>query len=120
MTGTVTAPRIAMLLGVVTLSAALVWFSWPRPDTLIRVTRGGVAMVTDAYGRTAPLGDTVYVRGGGARRTIRVVNDDTVKHQLAMFNIPAGEQTEYTVPPGTFGGACSAHPTSTHLTFVIR
>jgi hypothetical protein len=62
----------------------------------------------------------VFVRGGGARRTIRVVNEDTVKHQLAMFTIPAGEQTDYTVPPGTFGGVCSAHPTSTRLTFVIR
>ncbi|WP_396202172.1 hypothetical protein [Gemmatimonas sp.] len=111
---------MAIVFAVIAVSAGLAWFSWPRPDTLIRVTRGGVAMVTDAYGRTAPLGDTVFVGGGGARRTIRVVNEDTVKHQLAMFNIPAGEQTEYNVPPGTFGGACSAHPTSTHLTFVIR
>jgi hypothetical protein len=116
----VTATRVGLVMAVAAVSAGLAWFSWPRPDTLIRVTRGGVAMVTDAYGRTAPLGDTVFVRGGGARRTIRVINEDTVKHQLAMFNIPAGEQTEYTVPPGTFGGACSAHPTSTHLTFVIR
>ena len=112
--------RIAMLGAVVIMTAALAWFSWPRPDTLIRVTRGGVALVTDAYGRTARLGDTVYVRGSGARRTIRVVNEDTIKHRLAMFNIPAGEQTEYTVPPGTFGGACSAHPTGKHLTFIIR
>jgi hypothetical protein len=116
----VTASRVGLVLAVAAVSAGLAWFSWPRPDTLIRVTRGGVALVTDAYGRTAPLGDTVFVRGGGARRTIRVVNEDTVKHQLAMFNIPAGEQTEYTVPPGTFGGVCSAHPTSKHLTFVIR
>lgn len=115
-----TASRVGLVLAVAAVSAGLAWFSWPRPDTLIRVTRGGVALVTDAYGRTAPLGDTVFVRGGGARRTIRVVNEDTVKHQLAMFNIPAGEQTEYTVPPGTFGGVCSAHPTSKHLTFVIR
>lgn len=115
-----TATRIAMLGAVVTVTAALAWFSWPRPDTLIRVALGGVAVVSDAYGRTAPLGDTVYVRGGGARRTIRVVNEDTIKHQLAMFDIPAGEQTEYTVPPGTFGGACSAHPTSKHLTFIIQ
>ena len=115
-----TATRVGLVMAVAAVSAGLAWFSWPRPDTLIRVTRGGVALVTDAYGRTSPLGDTVFVRGGGARRTIRVVNEDTVKHQLAMFNIPAGEQTEYTVPPGTFGGVCSAHPTSKHLTFVIR
>ncbi len=115
-----TGSRVAVLVAVVALSAAIAWFSWPRPDTLIRVTRGGIALVTDAYGRTAPLGDTVFVRGGGARRTIRVVNEDTIKHQLAMFTVPAGEQTEYNVPPGTFGGACSAHPTNKHLTFVIR
>jgi len=24
------------------------------------------------------------------------------------------------VPPGTFGGVCTAHPSSTRLTFVIR
>jgi hypothetical protein len=114
------ARRIALLVAVIVASAGLAWFSWPRPDTLIRVTRGGVAMVTDAYGRSAPLGDTVFVRGGGARRTIRVVNEDTIQHRLAMFTVPASDQTEYTVPPGTFGGACSAHPTSTHLTFVIR
>jgi hypothetical protein len=114
------AQRIAMLVAVIVASAGLAWFSWPRPDTLIRVTRGGVAMVTDAYGRTTPLRDTVFVRGGGARRTIRVVNEDTIQHRLAMFTVPAGDQTEYTAPPGTFGGACSAHPTSTHLTFVIR
>jgi hypothetical protein len=24
------------------------------------------------------------------------------------------------VPPGTFGGVCSAHPTKTQLTFVIQ
>ena len=115
-----TTSRVAVLFVVVALSTALAWFSWPRPDTLIRVTRGGVAMVTDAYGRSALLGDTVFVGGGGARRTIRVVNDDTIKHQLAMFNIPAGSATEYSAPPGTFGGVCTAHPTSKRLTFVIR
>jgi hypothetical protein len=115
-----TLARLATLGAVITFSAALAWFSWPRPDTLIRVQRGGTAVVTSAYGRTTPLSDTVFVGGGGARRTIRVVNDDTISHQLAMFTIPAGEQTEYTVPPGTFGGVCSAHPGSTHLTFVIR
>lgn len=115
-----TPARFATLGAVVAFSVALAWFSWPRPDTLIRVQRGGTAVVTSAYGRTTPLADTVFVGGGGARRTIRVVNDDTISHQLAMFTIPAGEQTEYTVPPGTFGGVCSAHPRNTHLTFVIR
>ena len=76
--------------------------------------------MTDIFGRNAPLPDTVYVGGRGPKRKVRVVNEDTVQHQLAMFTVPAGEQTEYTVPPGTFGGACSAHPTKKQLTFVIR
>jgi hypothetical protein len=37
-----------------------------------------------------------------------------------MFNVPAGGRTDYTVPLGTFGGACSAHPDNRQLTFVIR
>jgi hypothetical protein len=49
-----------------------------------------------------------------------VVNEDTVQHRLAMFTVEAGAQTDYTVPLGTFGGACSAHPTKTQLTFVIK
>jgi hypothetical protein len=112
--------RAGGVTGLVVLTAVIVWLTWPRPDTLIRVRRGGGAEVTNAYGRSAPLGDTIFVGGSGARRTIRVVNDDTVKHQLAMFTIPAGSSTEYTVPPGTFGGMCSAHPTIKQLTFVIQ
>jgi hypothetical protein len=108
----------AVVLGVVT--AGVAWLTWPRPDALIRVQRGGVAVLTDALGRSVPLPDTVLVGGSGARRTIRVVNEDTVKHQLAMFTVAPGERTDYTVPPGTFGGVCSAHPASKHLTFVIR
>lgn len=114
------ARRIASLGALLVAIAATVWWTWPRPDTLIRVRRGGVAVVTDAFGRDTPLPDTVIVGGSGAKRKIRVVNEDTMQHKLAMFTVPAGEQTEYTVPPGTFGGACSAHPTKKQLTFVIR
>lgn len=112
--------QLALLAALVAGTAGLVWFTWPRPDTLIRVQRGGTAVVTDAFGRDRPLPDTVFVGGSGAKRKIRVVNEDTIQHRLAMFTIPAGEQTDYTVPPGTFGGVCSAHPTKTQLTFVIQ
>ena len=112
--------QVAMLAAITAGTAGVGWLTWPRPDTLIRVRRGGVAVVTDALGRDRPLPDTVLVGGSGSKRTIRVVNEDTVQHRLAMFTVPAGEQTEYTVPPGTFGGACSAHPTKQQLTFVIR
>lgn len=115
-----TAGRVAAIVVIVLASAGLAWLSWPRPDTLIRVAQGGVATVTDAYGRTEPLGDTVRVRGAGARRKIRVVNDDTIPHRLAMLSVGAGERTDYTVPPGTFGGSCSAHPAKKRLTFVIQ
>ena len=112
--------RIASLGGLLLAIAGAVWWTWPRPDTLIRVQRGGVAVITDAFGRDTPLPDTVFVGGSGAKRKIRVVNEDTMQHRLAMFTVPAGDQTDYTVPPGTFGGACSAHPTKKQLTFVIR
>lgn len=108
------------LLGIVAATAAATWSLWPRPDTLIRVQRGGVAVVTDAFGRDHALPDTVVVGGRGGKRKIRVVNEDSIEHRLAMFTVPAGEQTDYTVPPGVFGGACTAHPTKTQLTFVIR
>jgi hypothetical protein len=112
--------RTLVLNGLLLATAGLVWWTWPRPDTLIRVQRGGIAVITDALGRDTPLPDTVRVGGRGAKRKIRVVNEDTIQHRLAMFTVPAGEETEYTVPPGTFGGACSAHPTKKQLTFVIR
>ncbi|MFN7531127.1 MAG: hypothetical protein ACK5T7_08480 [Gemmatimonas sp.] len=115
-----TRQRVATLLAIIFGTAAVAWWSWPRPDTLIRVQRGGVAVVTDAFGRDTPLPDTVFVGGRGPKRKIRVVNEDTVQHRLAMFTVPAGQQTDYTVPPGTFGGVCSAHPTKTQLTFVIQ
>jgi hypothetical protein len=112
--------RRATLAALVGVTAAVVWVTWPRPDTLIRVQRGGVAVVENALGRAMPLPDTVFVGGAGGRRTVRVVNEDTVQHRLAMFTVEAGAQTDYTVPLGTFGGACSAHPTKTQLTFVIK
>ncbi|MBL0940062.1 MAG: hypothetical protein IBJ03_14300 [Gemmatimonadaceae bacterium] len=112
--------RIGALAGVIAATTALVWFTWPRPDTLIRIGPDGVAVIVDAFGRDTPLPDTVFVGGSGTRRTIRVDNQDTVAHRLAMFRVPAGEFTDYTVPPGTFGGECSAHPTKQQLTFVIK
>jgi len=113
--------RRTLLLNSLLLGTAFtVWWSWPRPDTLIRVQSGGLAVLTDALGRDTPLPDTVFVGGRGGKRTIRVVNEDTIQHRLAMFTVPAGEETEYALPLGTFGGACSAHPTKKQLTFVIR
>ncbi|MBA3917635.1 MAG: hypothetical protein C0516_03500 [Gemmatimonas sp.] len=117
---TFTLRRVSMLGGVLLATAAVVWFTWPRPDTLIRIGEDGVAVVVDRFGRLTPLPDTVEVGGSGTRRVIRVENRDTANHRLAMFNIPAGERNDYTVPRGVFGGECSAHPTKRQLTFRIR
>jgi len=118
--GTFTPRRMLTLAGVLLATTAVVWFTWPRPDTLIRIGEDGVAVVVDRFGQIAPLPDTVEVGGSGTRRVIRVENRDTVDHRLAMFNIPAGERNDYTVPRGVFGGECSAHPTKRQLTFRIR
>lgn len=117
---TFTLRRTLTLSGVLLATAAIVWFTWPRPDTLIRIGEDGVAVVVDRFGRIEPLPDTVEVGGSGTRRVIRVENRDTVNHRLAMFNIPAGERNDYTVPRGVFGGECSAHPSKRQLTFRIR
>jgi hypothetical protein len=51
---------------------------------------------------------------------VRVVNRDTVRHALALFAADAGATVDYTIPrPGTYGGACSAHPTGA-LTYLVR
>ncbi len=112
--------QLATLTALGLGTAVIAWYTWPRPDTLIRIRAGGVPVVTDRFGRDTPLPDTVFVGGSGGKRTIRVVNEDTRQHRLAMFTVPAGERTDYTVPLGTFGGACSAHPDNRQLTFVIR
>jgi hypothetical protein len=51
---------------------------------------------------------------------IRVVNRDTLRHQLALFGADPGETRDYTIAyPGTYGGVCSTHPTG-NLTYVVR
>lgn len=112
--------RFAGIAAIAVFTIAAVWFTWPRPDSVISVNPGGVARVTNSWGLSQPLGDTVFVGGNGPRRTIRVINNDSIPHQLAMFSIPAGQHTDYTVPLGVFGGICTAHPANQQLTFVVR
>ena len=112
--------RLLLLGAVIVCSGTMAWLTWPHPDVEIRVDRGGVATIVNRFGRPSPLGDTVFVGGRGARRTVRVVNHDTTTHRLAMFSAAAGDRRDYTVPIGVYGGYCSAHRTSKHLTFVVR
>jgi hypothetical protein len=116
----VTSARVLTLVAVVALTGLSTWLVWPRPDTRIDIARGGVATVISWYGVRSPLSDTIVVGGSGARRTVRVINRDTMQHVLSLFTVKAGSQMDYTVPPGAFGGYCSAHPTGKTLTVVVR
>ena len=118
--GSLVVRRLLLIASVAITSVVIAWLTWPRADLEIRVARGGVATVVDGYGRRSALRDTVFVGGSGARRKVRVVNNDTMPHQLAMFRAASGNTTEYIIPPGTYGGACTAHATSKHLTFVVQ
>lgn len=119
MTPRLTAKQVGSMTALLVGTVAAAWLLWPRPDLTIEVNRGGVATVISPYGRRSPLSDTLIVGGRGGRRTVRVVNRDTVRHQLALFAADAGAQRDYVVPPGTFGGTCSAHPRN-RLTVVVR
>ena len=112
--------RVVVISALVALTAGAAWMLRPRPDLLIEVGADGRAMVTSGFGPRQPLGDTVRVGGAGARRHVRVVNNDTRDHQVALFRVPAGGRTDYTIPPGTYGGMCSAHPTARPLTILVR
>ncbi len=112
--------RLASAVLAILAAAGFAWVVWPRPALELRVAPGGRATVTDRLGRTRPLGDTVRV-GGGGRRRVRVVNADTMAHQLGLFAAPAGETVSYTLPrPGTYTALCTAHGVSPALTLVVR
>ncbi|MEQ1689937.1 MAG: hypothetical protein ABMA00_01530 [Gemmatimonas sp.] len=104
----------------ITVGAAVIWFSWPRPDAQIRIALGGIATLTNAFGLTSALGDTLRVGGGGARRTVRVINADTLPHVLAMFSVNPNSQQDFSVPPGVYEGTCSVHKGNTQLTVLVR
>jgi hypothetical protein len=102
------------------LTGLSTWLVWPRPDTRVEIARGGQATVISRYGVRSPLSDTIVVGGSGSRRKVRVINGDTIQHVLSLFTVGANSQMDYTVPPGSFGGYCSAHPTGKTLTVVVR
>lgn len=107
--------RSAAVAAVIAAVAALVWYSWPRPSVVIQIAPGGMATVEGVA-----LPETLVVKARGRNTVIRVVNRDSVRHQLALFGAAAGETRDFTIEyPGTYGGTCSAHP-SGNLTYVVR
>lgn len=109
------ASRNLVVLGVVAAAATVAWLTWPRPSVVIDIAPGGAATV-----RGVPLPETLYVRARGRSTVVRVVNADTIRHQMAVFGAAAGETRDYTIAyPGTYGGTCTAHPTG-NLTYVVQ
>ena len=112
--------RNASIVIIVGAVAVATWFLVDRPAVQIRVERGGHAFVDGLFSRT-PLPETVFVRAVGSRTVIRIVNEDTVKHHLGIFDALPGETRDFSFGyAGTFGGFCSAHPTSKQLVYVIK
>jgi hypothetical protein len=104
---------LAVLIGAA--CGGLAWFTWPRPAVVIEIAPGGRATVDGAA-----LPETLYVKARGRSTVIRVMNRDSVRHQLALFGADAHDTRDFTIAyPGTYGGACSAHPTG-NLTYVVR
>jgi len=103
-------------VGLVVLTmASLTWWTWPRPSVTIVIAPGGVATVNGGA-----LPETLFVKSRGRNTVVRVVNGDSVRHQLALFGADAGETTNYTIAyPGTYGGVCSTH-SSGNLTYVVQ
>lgn len=109
------AGRSGLIGAVVLATAAVAWWTWPRPSVTIRIARGGAATVG---GRALP--ETLFIAARGRSTVVRVVNADTMRHALALFAADRGTTVDFTIAyPGTYGGTCSAHP-SGNLTYVVR
>lgn len=100
---------------VVLLVGSLTWWTWPRPSVVIHIAPGGVATVGGAS-----LPETLFVKARGRSTVVRVINGDSIRHQMALFGAAAGETRDFTIAyPGTYGGVCSTHPSGT-LTYVVQ
>jgi len=112
--------RNASAAVVVMALVAMGWWMWPRPSAVIVIERGGLAWVERMTGRV-PLPETLHVAAAGRGTTLRVVNQDTVRHELALFGANAGETREYTIAyPGTYAGVCTTHPKTKRLVYVVE
>ena len=113
-------PRSLQVAAVVAVCVLAAWLLTERPALQIDVESGGHAFVHGMFSRT-PLPETLYVRANGSHTVIRIANHDTVKHHLGLFDAEAGATRDFVISyPGTFGGFCSAHPTSKQLVYVVE
>lgn len=100
---------------IVLFIVSLTWWTWPRPAVTITIALGGSATVNGAA-----LPETLFIKARGRSTVVRVVNGDTLRHQLALFGADAGETRNFTIAyPGTYGGVCSTH-SSGNLTYVVQ
>ena len=112
--------RSLQALGILALCAIAVWLSAERPALKIVVEQGGHAFVKGRFSQV-PLPETVFVRANGSHTVIRIVNRDSIRHQLGLFDAEPGATRDFIVSfPGTFGGFCSAHPLSKQLVYVVE
>jgi hypothetical protein len=112
--------RSVGIASIIVAIAVATWLVWDRPAVEIRVDRGGHAFVRGLFSET-PLPETLFVRAVESHTVIRIVNMDTVKHHLGIFDANPGETRDFSVAyAGTFGGYCSAHSASKQLVYVIE
>lgn len=112
--------RSIVLLAGLAGVAAIGWVAWPRPSAVIVVEPGGVAWVEGPGGRAA-LPETLHVAARGRNTTLRLINRDSVRHELALFGANPGETREYTVAyPGTYSGFCTTHKKTRRLVYVVE
>ncbi len=113
--------RAVGLGGIIALTGLAAWWTWPHPDLVLDVARGGIGSVVDRFGRRAPLPDTIFLQARGRETTVRIVNHDTARATLGIFPSAPGESRDFTIAtPGVYGGFCSAHPKRQRLTYVVR
>ncbi len=112
--------RSLAIVAVLCVIGLAVWLLPDRPALQIDVERGGHAFVHGAFSETA-LPETLHVRAVGSHTVIRIANRDTVRHHLGLFDVQAGETSDFVIAyAGTFGGFCSTHPASKQLVYVVE
>ncbi|MBI1809052.1 MAG: hypothetical protein HYR75_04080 [Gemmatimonadetes bacterium] len=113
--------RSVAIVAAVAVAATVTWLLWPRPAAVIVVEPGGVAWVEGMGGSRIALPETLHVAARGRNTTLRLINRDSVRHELALFGANPGETREFTVTfPGTYSGVCTTHKKTGRLVYVVE